>query len=92
MTRDDLNKYCDQVLARHARSFRVAALFLPKSMRKDASLAYAFCRLVDDTVDECTSKTTARQELEGLEEAALRVRRPPPLLHLGLCGVIGRAA
>jgi phytoene/squalene synthetase len=41
----------EQVLAKHARSFRWASPFLPPLARKDAAVAYAFCRLVDDLDD-----------------------------------------
>ena len=47
------------VLAKHAASFRFAARFLPADAREDAAVAYAFCRLVDDTVDEADDPVQA---------------------------------
>lgn len=54
----------EEVLRRHARSFRWAAPFLPRDARADAAVTYAFCRFLDDVVDERQS-----------DEAALRVLR-----------------
>jgi len=54
------------VLARHARSFRWAAVFLPPAARKDAAVLYAFLRNVDDAVDEAKCPSDASRELERL--------------------------
>ena len=51
------------VLARHARSFSWAAIFLDSQQRDDAAVLYAFCRLADDLADETTDPNEA---LEGL--------------------------
>ena len=40
-----------EVLRAHARSFRIAAWFLPSDVQDDAAVCYAFCRSVDDAVD-----------------------------------------
>ena len=44
-------RHAQDVLAKHARSFRLASLFLPKEKANDAAVVYSFCRLVDDAVD-----------------------------------------
>lgn len=41
-----------QTLAVHARSFRWGSFFLPADCRDEAAVVYAFCRLIDDLVDE----------------------------------------
>ncbi|MEM6789428.1 MAG: phytoene/squalene synthase family protein [Myxococcota bacterium] len=60
-----------RVLAHHARSFSLAALFLPRHCRDDAAVLYAFCRAVDDAVDESEDAQQAAAALktyrEGLE-------------------------
>ncbi|MFN3336355.1 MAG: phytoene/squalene synthase family protein [Thermomicrobium sp.] len=43
-----------QVLARHGRSFWLASLLLPPSVRSDITILYAFFRTLDDLVDERT--------------------------------------
>lgn len=55
------------VLARQAKSFRWASWFLPPRMRRDASIVYAFCRMVDDAVDASPSPEIARQRLTDIK-------------------------
>lgn len=41
-----------QIIRGRARTFYLASLFLPASLRPDVHVVYAFCRVVDDLVDE----------------------------------------
>lgn len=54
-------KYCESVTKTHAKSFYFAAKFLPESKRKAVYPIYAFCRHVDDAVDE--AETTSREKI-----------------------------
>lgn len=45
-------KYCESVTKLHAKSFYFAAKFLPKHKRRAVYPIYAFCRHVDDEIDE----------------------------------------
>lgn len=63
----DLDRSSFEVLSKHAKSFRWAALFLARGARRDAAVLYAFCRKVDDMVDEASSKVEAEAELLELE-------------------------
>lgn len=45
-------KYCESVTKTHAKSFYFAAKFLPKHKQKAVFPIYAFCRHVDDEIDE----------------------------------------
>lgn len=45
-------KYCETVTKTHAKSFYFAAKFLPKFKRRAVYPIYAFCRRVDDEIDE----------------------------------------
>lgn len=45
-------RYCESVTKNHAKSFYFAAKFLPKSKRRAVYPIYAFCRHVDDEIDE----------------------------------------
>jgi phytoene synthase len=56
-----------QVLDRHARSFSWAATLLPADRHDDAAILYAFCRGVDDAVDEAPTRAEALQALADLE-------------------------
>lgn len=78
----DLVAQSREVMATHAASFRFAAYFLPSSARDEAAVAYAFCRLVDDTVDEAVDPRAAddalfelRGELTGAKPARPLVAR-----------------
>jgi phytoene synthase len=44
--------YCDGVTAEHSKSFSLASQLLPEEKRSAARALYAFCRTVDDIVDE----------------------------------------
>ncbi len=45
-------EYCERVTKTHARSFFFAAKFLPAEKRRAVYPIYAFCRHVDDAIDE----------------------------------------
>lgn len=45
-------EYCESVTKFHAKSFYFAAKFLPKHKQKAVYPIYAFCRHVDDEIDE----------------------------------------
>ncbi len=51
--------YCKQKVAQSGSSFTVSFLFLPKDKRHAMTALYAFCREVDDVVDECTDYNVA---------------------------------
>ncbi len=53
-------RYCENVTRTHAKSFYFAAKFLPKYKRKAVYAVYAFCRHVDDEVDESGFETEAQ--------------------------------
>jgi phytoene synthase len=64
-----------QVLAQHGRSFRWASFFLPAERRAAAAIVYAFCRLVDDAMDEAPSAADGASNLARIE-AELRGELP----------------
>ncbi|MFN2452214.1 MAG: phytoene/squalene synthase family protein [Candidatus Dormibacteria bacterium] len=55
---------CRRVIRRHARSFAFAARFLPRDVRDDVAVVYAYYRVVDDLVDENTG-ALSRAEIEA---------------------------
>jgi phytoene synthase len=57
------DEYCQQKAAQSGSSFYYSFLFLPPERRRAITALYAFCREVDDTVDECTDATVARNKL-----------------------------
>jgi phytoene synthase len=57
------DEYCQQKAAQSGSSFYYSFLFLPPERRRAITALYAFCREVDDTVDECTDAAVARTKL-----------------------------
>ena len=55
--------YCQQKAAKSGSSFYYSFLFLPPQRRQAITALYAFCREVDDVVDECTDQALARTKL-----------------------------
>jgi len=66
-------EYCQQKAASSGSSFYYSFLFLPPNRRRAITALYAYCREVDDVVDECQDPQIAatklawwRQELDRL--------------------------
>jgi phytoene synthase len=57
------DEYCQQKTVQSGSSFYYSFLFLPPERRRAITALYAFCREVDDTVDECTDQSVARIKL-----------------------------
>jgi len=57
------DEYCQQKTAASGSSFYYSFLFLPAERRRAITALYAFCREVDDTVDECSDESIARIKL-----------------------------
>src|SRR3954447_9013350 len=55
--------YCAKLTRRSQSNFYYAFLFLPRERREALEAVYAYCRLVDDVVDE---DVPAREKLEGI--------------------------
>lgn len=55
--------YCQEKAAKSGSSFYYSFLFLPPERRRAITALYAFCREVDDTVDNCTDVSVARNKL-----------------------------
>lgn len=56
-------QYCKQKAKHSGSSFTISFLFLPKKQREAMTALYAFCREVDDVVDECTDFNVAQTKL-----------------------------
>ncbi|HKB60869.1 MAG TPA: presqualene diphosphate synthase HpnD [Gallionellaceae bacterium] len=57
------DEYCQDKAASSGSSFYASFRFLPKDRRRALTALYAFCREVDDVVDECTDPNVARTTL-----------------------------
>ena len=59
----DPHAYCQNKAAQSGSSFYYSFLFLPEERRRAIMALYAFCREVDDVVDDCSDPATARATL-----------------------------
>jgi phytoene synthase len=60
------DEYCQQKTAQSGSSFYYSFLFLPPERRRAITALYAFCREVDDTVDEASDQSVARSEVSTM--------------------------
>jgi len=58
------DEYCQQKAAQSGSSFYYSFLFLPQERRRAITALYAFCREVDDAVDEPSDPSAARAALQ----------------------------
>src|ERR1700761_6608339 len=56
--------YCRKLTSKSKSNFYYAFLFLPRERREALEAVYAYCRLVDDVVDE---EAPVAKKLAGLE-------------------------
>ena len=86
------DQYCDDRAARSGSSFYYSFLFLPPEQRRAITALYAFCREVDDVVDECSDNALAQTKLEWWrgEIAALFAGSPQHPVTLALQPVTAR--
>lgn len=71
-------QYCEKKAARSGSSFYYSFLFLPTEQRRAIMALYAFCREVDDVVDECSDTVVAEAKLNGWREEIARLYAGEP--------------
>ncbi|MCX7893313.1 MAG: presqualene diphosphate synthase HpnD [Burkholderiales bacterium] len=86
------DEYCQQKAAASGSSFYYAFLFLPAERRRAITAVYAFCREVDDVVDEVHDPGVARAKLAWWrgEIGALYAGRPTHPVTRALAPLVGR--
>ena len=62
------DQYCQDKAAASGSSFYYSFMFLPAKQRQAITALYAFCREVDDVVDECSDIDIARRKLDWWRE------------------------
>jgi 15-cis-phytoene synthase len=66
------DEYCQQKAAQSGSSFYYSFLFLPPPRRRAITALYAFCREVDDAVDEVADPAVARTKLAWWRQEVAR--------------------
>ncbi len=72
------DQYCEQRAAKSGSSFYYSFLFLPDEQRRAITALYAFCREVDDIVDEAREVAVARTKLAWWRAEIARVYEGVP--------------
>src|SRR5690625_3751877 len=75
------DEYCQDKAARSGSSFYYAFLFLPPERRRAITALYAFCREVDDVVDETSEASVARMKLVWWREQLDALFQGEPPIH-----------
>ena len=75
--------YCQDKAAKSGSSFYYSFLFLPPERRRAITALYAFCREVDDVVDECHDVALAHTKLEWWRDEVARVFDGEPTHPVG---------
>jgi phytoene synthase len=57
------DEYCQRKTAQSGSSFYYSFLFLPPEQRRAITALYAYCRQIDDVVDECSDANVASAKL-----------------------------
>jgi len=71
-------QYCQHKAAQSGSSFYYSFLFLPTELRQAITALYAFCREVDDVVDENTDPQVARTSLAWWRSEIVRMMQDEP--------------
>lgn len=74
----DAHQYCQDKAAASGSSFYYSFMFLPPERRRAITALYAYCREVDDVVDECTDPGVARTKLAWWREELRRLHAGNP--------------
>lgn len=83
LTLMDPQDYCQTKAAGSGSSFYYAFRFLPERQRQAITALYAFCREVDDVVDECSDSGVARMKLQWWRDEIGRVFESRPQHPVG---------
>jgi phytoene synthase len=77
------DQYCQEKCAASGSSFYYSFLFLPPERRQAIMALYAFCREVDDVVDECQDIALASTKLAWWRQEIDRVNQGQPQHPVG---------
>ena len=77
------DEYCQDKAAASGSSFYYSFLFLPPERRRAITALYAFCREIDDVVDECHDAQIAATKLAWWREELARVYAGNPQHPIG---------
>ncbi|KAB2967429.1 phytoene/squalene synthase family protein [Zoogloea sp.] len=80
----DPHAYCQEKAASSGSSFYYSFMFLPPERRQAITALYAFCREVDDVVDECHDMQIAQTKLDWWRNEVRQIADGSPSHPVGL--------
>lgn len=72
------HEYCHDKAAKSGSSFYYSFMFLPPERRQAITALYAFCREIDDVVDDCQDPQVAHAKLAWWRQEVLRIAAGEP--------------
>ena len=79
----DPHAYCQDKAASSGSSFYYSFMFLPPERRQAITALYAFCREVDDVVDECHDMQIAQTKLDWWRNEVRQIHEGSPTHPVG---------
>ncbi len=79
----DPHAYCQEKAASSGSSFYYSFMFLPPERRQAITALYAFCREVDDVVDECHDMQIAQTKLDWWRNEVRQIHEGSPTHPVG---------
>jgi phytoene synthase len=76
-------EYCRNVTLKYAKTFYFASIFLPKPKRNACYAVYAFCRYIDDLIDENVTAGGGRADREAIDMTIARWRNDLDAVYAG---------
>jgi 15-cis-phytoene synthase len=76
--------HCEEVLSGSGSSFSAAMKILPELQRQGMTALYAYCRLVDDAVDEAKNPASAERALSRWRDELARIKAGTPQKKVGV--------
>ena len=77
-------KYCQDQTKTSKSNFYYGFSFLPALKRDAIMVVYAFCRVIDDVVDDCNDQLIAQQKLAWWKKELHRAYNDTPISPIGL--------
>ncbi len=77
-------EYCLNEVKKSKSNFYYGFSFLPSAQRNAIMVIYAFCRVIDDIVDNCNDKLIAQQRLQWWKKELQRAFSDNPISPIGL--------
>lgn len=87
--KNDFN-YCEKIMKKASKSFYYAFSTLPKEKARSVYAIYAFCRIIDDAIDDETDSKVQMQKLDSIKYDLVNLDQVDHPIHRALSVVLNR--